>query len=178
MSDRIANHIDETLIHKQFVLESARILSKHLIENGQLSKAIELVSRCSVHDDSKFSEEEITAFIRIENKESLKNPKAPLDDATKESLKVHWQNNRHHPEYHSDIRNMTEIDLMEMACDCAARSMQYETNLMEFIQVRQEERFHFPLDMYAKFNSYCQILVSGTKEISEASKVYYLKKNA
>ncbi len=43
MIERIIDHIEDTLIHKQYVLQSARILSKSLIENGQLDKALELI---------------------------------------------------------------------------------------------------------------------------------------
>ena len=34
------------------------------------------------------------------------------------AIELHWKNNSHHPEYHNDIYDMTELDLMEMACDC------------------------------------------------------------
>lgn len=176
MVEKVIQHIDETLIHKQYVLESARILSKYLIASGQLDKAIELVRRCSIHDDSKFSPEEIAAFIKIENRESLRNARVPLDDVAKESLKLHWQNNSHHPEHYSDHSMMTEMDLMEMACDCNARSMQYGTDLLDFIEVRQNERFHFPEEMYTKFKEYCTILVDGVNLSQDISKVLVMKK--
>jgi hypothetical protein len=175
--DRILEHIDETLIHKQYILQSARILSRYLIENGNLDAALELVKRCSVHDDSKFSPEEIYAFIKLSNKESLKNAKATLDEATKEALKLHWENNGHHPEHFEDYSMMTDLDLMEMACDCNARSMQYDTNLLDFIEIRQEQRFHFPTDMYEKYKSYCVILANGSKEIEDMPKMLIKKKD-
>ena len=45
---------------------------------------------------------------------------------------------------------MKEIDIIEMVCDWHARSVQYGTNLMEFVTVRQENRFKFPQEMYEK----------------------------
>jgi len=169
--ERIIDHIEDTLIHKQYILQSARILSKNLIENGQLDIALELIKRCSVHDDSKFTAEEIEAFIVLNNKESMMNPKITLDEQQKVALRLHWQNNSHHPEHYSDIRLMSELDLMEMACDCGARSMQYGTDLLDFIEVRQKARFNFPEDMYEKYKGYCTIIALGPKELEDAPKM-------
>lgn len=177
MIDRVIEHIDETLIHKQYILQSARILSRYLIENGNMDIALELVKRCSAHDDSKFSPDEIYAFIKLSNKESLKNAKAALDEATKEALKMHWENNSHHPEHFADYSMMTDLDLMEMACDCNARSMQYGTDLLNFIEIRQEERFHFPIEMYNKFKEYCNILVYYSKDYEDTPKMLIKKKD-
>ncbi len=176
MIERIINHIEETLIHKQYILQSARILSKSLIAEGQLDTALELVKRCSVHDDSKFMAAEVEAFIMLDNKAAMMNPKVTLDENQKAALKLHWQNNSHHPEHFSDIRLMSDLDLMEMACDCSARSMQYGTDLLDFIEVRQNERFHFPEDMYEKYKGYCTILALGCKELEGAPKMLIKRK--
>jgi len=174
--ERIINHIEDTLIHKQYVLQSARILSKSLIENGQLDQALALIKRCSVHDDSKFMAAEVEAFIMLDNKESMMNPRVTLDEKQKAALRLHWQNNSHHPEHFSDVTMMTDLDLMEMACDCSARSMQYGTDLLDFIEVRQNERFHFPEEMYEKYKGYCSILALGYKELEGAPKMLIKRK--
>lgn len=176
MIERVIDHIEDTLIHKQYVLQSARILSKSLIENGQLDIALELVKRCSVHDDSKFMAAEVEAFILLENKEAMMNPKVTLDEKQKAALRLHWQNNSHHPEHYSDVTMMTDLDLMEMACDCNARSMQYGTDLLDFIEVRQNERFHFSEDMYEKYKEYCIILALGCKELEGTPKMLIKRK--
>ncbi len=168
MVERFINHIEETLIHKQYILQSARILSRYLIENGQPDMALALVKRCTIHDNSKFTAEEIEAFLLLDNKDSMMNPKVNLDEKQKAALRLHWENNSHHPEHFSDVTMMTDLDLMEMACDCSARSMQYGTDLLEFIEVRQNERFHFPEDMYQKYKGYCTILALGIKELEDA----------
>jgi len=33
---------------------------------------------------------------------------------------IHVTSNRHHPEYHSDINAMTDVDIIEMVCDWTA----------------------------------------------------------
>lgn len=164
MFDKIINHIDETIIHKQHVLESARILGEHLILENRFDEALELINRCTIHDNSKFTKEEIYTFINITNKEGLKNSKAKLSEEYKLALQIHWKNNSHHPEHYSDYSLMTEMDIMEMACDWNARSIEYRTNLLEFVEERQNERFHFNESMYLKLYKYCQILLKNSKQ--------------
>ena len=65
MINKIIKHLEDTLLHKQYVLESAKKLCKYLIEVGRIDDAIELVKRCSNHDNSKFEPDEIFALIHI-----------------------------------------------------------------------------------------------------------------
>ena len=53
---------------------------------------------------------------------------------------------------------MSKIDKMEMACDWYARAIQYKTNFLEFVEKRQEDRFHFPELIYDEIYHYCKIL--------------------
>jgi hypothetical protein len=162
--DKIIKHIDETIVHKQHVLESAKILSEYLILENRFDEALELINRCTIHDNSKFTKEEIYAFINITNKESLKSAKTKIEDSNKEALELHWKNNSHHPEYHQDYSMMSEMDIMEMACDWSARSIEYRTDLLEFVEIRQNDRFHFNESMYLKLYKYCQILLKKSKQ--------------
>ena len=163
MINKILNHIDETINHKQHVLESAKILSEYLVLNDKLDDAITLIIRCSVHDNSKFTKEERNSLLNIENKDSLKDPRIKMDDKLKETLKIHWKNNSHHPEHYDDYSKMTEMDITEMACDWNARSMEYNTNLLKFVETRQNERFYFDEVLYLKLYKYCQMLISNNK---------------
>ena len=164
LNEKLNKHIVDTINHKQLVLESASILCKYLLENDEPEKALALIRRCAVHDNSKFSDEEITAFTSLnEDISNLKNPKAKLDEIKKRLITIHWKNNRHHPEYFSDINEMTEIDIMEMACDCHARSIEYSTDLLEFVEIRQKERFNLPQHIYDTYYKYCQILLTNSK---------------
>ena len=53
---------------------------------------------------------------------------------------------------------MDDVDILEMVCDWAAKSYQTNTSLLEFVKIRQENRFHFPDEMFAKILKYCEIL--------------------
>lgn len=161
MNKKMADYIDNTLVHKQYVLESARILSKYLIEHDNLDMALRLIERCSTHDMSKFSLEELKNLIKLSGNENFTNPSWKLSEEEKEIISVHWANNPHHPEHFKNINDMTELDIMEMACDCYSRSIEFNTDLMNFIEIRQKQRFKLPIEMYEKYKNYCLILISG-----------------
>lgn len=171
MDKEIMNYIDETLIHKQYVLESARILSRYLIEHDNVEMALELVKRCSSHDVSKFSVEEMESLTKISGFDNFINPNSKLNEEEKKAISIHWKNNSHHPEHYADVSEMTDLDIMEMACDCYARSMEYGTDLINFIEIRQNERFKLPLSIYEKYKKYCLILINGGIKQNE-NKIY------
>lgn len=158
MVEEINEYLNEAILHKQYVLEASKIMSSYLIEHDKYDLAIELIKRCSVHDNSKFSKEEMESLIRIEDKSDFKDPNVLLSNVKKEAIEIHWKNNSHHPEHFNNIYDMSDLDLMEMACDCYARSKQYETDFLDFISTRQINRFKFPTEIYEKFYSYCSIL--------------------
>jgi hypothetical protein len=56
---------------------------------------------------------------------------------------------------------MEELDVIEMVCDWYARSLQLGTNFMEFVETRQNNRFHFPDYMYSNILKYCNILLES-----------------
>lgn len=158
MKEVIKEYFDEVLLHKQYVLESGKILSRYLIETGEYDKAVELVNRCTIHDNSKFCKEEMDLLISIKDKNDFMNPNSLLGEEKIKAIELHWKNNSHHPEYHNDIYDMTELDLMEMACDCFARSLEYGTDFLEFILIRQKNRFKFPEEIFRKYYMYCEVL--------------------
>lgn len=164
MKEVIKKYFDEVLLHKQYVLESGKILSKYLIENGDYDKAVELLNRCTIHDNSKFSKDEMELLISIKDKDDFMNPNSLLDKEKIKAIELHWKNNSHHPEYHNNIYDMTELDLMEMACDCFARSLEYGTDFLEFILIRQNNRFKFPEEVFKKYYMYCEILCNEYKK--------------
>lgn len=51
-------------------------------------------------------------------------------------------------------------DIVEMVCDWHANSSIYGTDLIDFVVTRQQNRFHFPEEMFKQVLSYCNILVS------------------
>ena len=73
---------------------------------------------------------------------------------------LHWRNNSHHPEHFENYEEMSKLDKIEMACDWMARSLQYKSNLLEFVKTRQNDRFHFSNSMFDEVYNYCKILLS------------------
>ena len=152
----------DTLIHKSFVLKSCDILANYLDEKGAIIHAQLLRERAVLHDNSKINDDdELNALSKIINdKSSLVDASIQLSPIKQEAIKLHWKHNRHHPEFHSSIEDMTRLDLMEMCCDWHARSSQYGTDFLNFVETRQKDRFHFPDWMYAEVIYYCKILAN------------------
>ena len=47
-----------------------------------------------------------------------------------------------------------------MCCDWHARSTQYNTDFLKFVEERQKDRFHFPDWMFAEIWHYCKVLAN------------------
>lgn len=107
----------------------------------------ELNQRAIVHDDSKFSLEELEAFEEVTPR--LKRTEYASDaykQATSElgtALEHHYQVNRHHPQHFSEgINGMNLIDLVEMVCDWIAATRRVKNgDVYKSLPINQE-RFH------------------------------------
>lgn len=153
-------YIRDLINHKKYFFESAYKLSSYFLENNQEDMALEIVKRAFIHDFSKLSENEFSSFMVFKNyNSSLKNADVSYCEEEKVFLTEHWKHNRHHPEYWSDINDMSEIDIAEMVCDWHARSTEFNTDLREFIAVRQENRFQFSEEILKKVTKYVEILL-------------------
>jgi hypothetical protein len=155
----IQRHIEDTLIHKQLLNLSCLKMINYLYDVGRDNDALELARRCIVHDNSKLSDVEIASFVKLPQAVDRTRAHGELTDDQKELLEVHWKNNRHHPEFFSDIDHMNEIDIMEMCCDWHARSQQFGTVLIPYVLEKQQERFRFNDEMLTKILGYCEILM-------------------
>lgn len=152
-------HIADTLLHKQFVLQSGGMLVEYLFDNDRTDDAIKLAKRCANHDDSKFESDEMQEFLQLPYEgENMKEADKELPTTVKTLIAKHWKHNRHHPEFFDDYHQMNEIDIMEMVCDWYARSLQYHTDFKEFVQTRQAIRFHFDEEFFATVWKYCEII--------------------
>lgn len=150
----------DTFIHKKFVEKSTQKLANYLLSIRAENHAKELIERGKNHDISKITcEDELRALSMIINdKTSLKDANNTLSQFKQDSIKLHWKHNSHHPEHFKTPIDMKKIDIMEMVCDWYARSMQYETDFLEYVKTNQEKRFHFPEFMFAEIWHYCEIL--------------------
>jgi len=95
----------------------------------------DLIKRSKEHDKSKYSNEEYLGYVWLTWFHKKKNEGDPITlspEVKKLTEKVwghHKDNNRHHPEYHNNPKNMSNEDLIEMVCDWAAMSQELGTNL-------------------------------------------------
>jgi hypothetical protein len=91
----------------------------------------ELVERAKIHDESKFGPEEripyvwLTEYYRLRrNSEQFEYPEG-VEERVKLAIHHHVTSNRHHPEFHADPNDMSDIDLIEMVCDWTAMAQEF-----------------------------------------------------
>ena len=91
----------------------------------------ELQARAAAHDASKFGPEEripyvwLTEYHRCRRAgEAFAYPEGVAEDVVS-ATRHHVTTNRHHPEFHADPNDMTEVDLIEMICDWTAMSQEF-----------------------------------------------------
>lgn len=164
MSD-VEKMFQDTMLHKEFVNTVGTKFISYLESKGLKEDANELRLRIKVHDNSKLlNKDEFRALTKIINdKQSLKSADKSLSIYKQDAIELHWKNNRHHPEHYENIEMMERVDIEEMCCDWMARSLQYNTNLLDFAEKRQADRFHFPEHMYNDIIEYCKVLVDLCK---------------
>lgn len=151
--------INDTLIHKQYVLEHGCKLINYLYSQYRNDDALQLARRCARHDDSKFESDEMQCFLQLpEDAENMKNAEAELPEQVKKFIMAHWKHNKHHPEFFDDYHQMSDIDIMEMVIDWYARSKQFGTDFKNFVITRQNNRFHFDQEFFNKVWKYCLIM--------------------
>lgn len=164
-TEKLSKEMSDTLIHRACVMRSGEYLCKYLIHRDRSVDAIRLLGRCSVHDISKIqnTEEFMSLASIIDEIDEMQDVGHRLSEEQANAIRLHWASNSHHPEYYDSPNDMSELDLLEMACDCHARSKQYGANLLEFIDKQQEIRFHFSKEHLRKLRGYATVLVELTK---------------
>ena len=163
----IIKFLDETVEHKIFVIETSRLLSNYFISKGKTELGIAILARAFSHDNSKLTSSEIKGLSSIISTSSLacQDPNTELTEKQKEILAKHWENNRHHPEYHKGSSDMTELDIIEMVCDWYSRSKQFNTDFIDYVNNRQKNRFRFTEDTFKTVEYYCLLLQSLDSKI-------------
>lgn len=91
----------------------------------------ELLERAQVHDASKFGPEERVPYIWLTEYHRCRWRNIPftypdgMEEAVNRAVRHHVTSNRHHPEFHADPNEMTDVDLIEMVCDWTAMSLEF-----------------------------------------------------
>ena len=165
-TNKISKEVNDTLVHRACVMRSGKYLSRFLIHCNRSVDAIRLLARCSVHDISKIQnmDEFLSLASIIDQMGSMQDVSHVLSSSQQEAIRLHWENNSHHPEHYENPNDMSDLDLMEMACDCHARSKQYKTNLLDYINKQQDLRFHFDKRHFYLLKKYCVVLTDLSKD--------------
>lgn len=148
--------ISDTFYHKMFVGRSAAKLGNYLREQGYSVDGDLLIYRSYEHDDSKLCqlrERELTAATISE-----KAKVSDLSPERKEAIACHYRNNPHHPEHYKSVVGMSVLDVMEMCCDWHARSTQFGTDFINYIETVAFPRFRFPKAMEEMVKTFCEVL--------------------
>ncbi|WP_232105010.1 DUF5662 family protein [Gimesia chilikensis] len=91
----------------------------------------ELLARGEVHDASKFEDAERVPYIWLTEYHRCRWRNIPftypegMEARTQAAVRHHVSHNRHHPEFHADPNEMTDVDLIEMVCDWTAMSEEF-----------------------------------------------------
>ena len=86
----------------------------------------DLIERGTAYDASKFAPEEripyvwLTEFHRCRRSGEPFEYPARMAERVRRAIHHHVTSNRHHPEFHADPNDMTDVDLIEMVCDWTA----------------------------------------------------------
>lgn len=161
MLNKRIEHFEELCEHKKILIDSCRILSVYFLKENKEDFALNLMKRAFVHDISKLSKFEFHAADAFDSFSKHTNTRNhDFSDDEKIFLNEHWKNNKHHPEHWDDVNNMTDVDIAEMVCDWHARAIEFEDDLITYIEHRQNTRFSFPDNIYSKIIYYANILIS------------------
>ena len=93
--------------------------------------SVELLARAQSHDASKFELEERVPYIWLteyhrcrHSGEAFEYP-VGMQEKVRGAIQHHVTSNRHHPEFHDTPDDMSEVDLIEMACDWTAMAQEF-----------------------------------------------------
>jgi Family of unknown function (DUF5662) len=113
--------------HIRNVEDNCLILGEKLITQGDIELGKKLIAHGFVHDASKFHGIEFEYL-------SLNNPTEENNKLKmKMAIQQHNTTNLHHAEAWGQIKNMPDVYLAELVCDIKARSEEFGTSLMDYI---------------------------------------------
>jgi hypothetical protein len=91
----------------------------------------ELIERAKVHDASKFGSEERIPYVWLTEYHRCRRSGEPFEypegmaEKVKLAIHHHVTTNSHHPEFHADPNDMSDVDLIEMVCDWTAMAQEF-----------------------------------------------------
>jgi len=136
-------HLQVVQDHIENVQKGCKKLAKKLMEDPETYDiGFKLLKNSYLHDNSKFSGIE-WKYLRTPDLIKDGSCKDEADQKAKflDALDQHQKGNMHHPEYWGDIKLMPPEYIAEMVCDWNSRSMEFGTDLREWIKKEVPDRF-------------------------------------
>jgi hypothetical protein len=98
---------------------------------GVLDCGGQLIERGKVHDASKYGPEERVPYVWLTEYHRRRRGGEPFDypegmaERVRQAIRHHVTSNRHHPEFHADPNDMSDVDVIEMVCDWTAMAQEF-----------------------------------------------------
>lgn len=108
----------------------------------KLASALE--NRATIHDLSKFSQDEFGGFVDIQRiaRTTKYNSEQYRESIDTDPVKLHFSRNPHHPEHYSNgIDDMSLLDIIEMVIDWQSAAETYGQSSFEESLPEQVKRF-------------------------------------
>lgn len=137
----VLSKINRLTRHIRNVEDNCLLLGTKLIEKGEIELGHKIIANGMVHDASKFFGIEFEN-ISYSNNDKEENAKLKL----KMAIHHHTSTNPHHPEFWSHISKMPMDSLGECVCDWKARSEEFGTSLVEWINEIATKRYEFSVN--------------------------------
>jgi len=128
--------VRELARHIQNVQNACFRMGEKLIEDGEVEFGRNLIANSFIHDQTKFRGIEWVFLVgrNCENSHDLPN-----------AVMNHVSSNPHHPEYWGDIHKMPEIYVAEMVADWWSRSIEFGTDLRDWVSDTATKKFNFTM---------------------------------
>lgn len=149
--------VDALLKHIQGVQTNCIYLGKRLIRDGKNELGRILIANSLKHDHSKFFGTEWDFLSKNDIDESDAISLILRDQV----IKQHNHTNPHHPEYWGGVKNMPSVYIAEMVCDWKARSSEFGSDLVNWIEEVATKRFEFDMEdeVGEKIKYYLSLLI-------------------
>lgn len=172
---RTSNH--QTQVFNNLKILSQQNLKECLSLNETFLSKDELIKRRQNHDKSKFLAPEREAYVYINWKHHMEKDlkkKYVYSDEIQEKIDKaihhHWKENSHHPEFYyfkdgnilednkekikHSLKEMSDLDLLEMLADWMAVSQEYKTDCKEFVKnnIGDDKRWPFSEEQKTKIH--------------------------
>jgi hypothetical protein len=118
------NKMNEISLDAKKVAVNKTLEHKFECYKNMMRVITELFDRALIHDNSKITDPEFTAYVEF--MQNIKNYKFGTPEyidfvENNDYCKLHFGKNKHHPQYYENgIDGMTLIDIIEMYCDWLA----------------------------------------------------------